>query len=384
MTRQLHSNSFEEVVELLLENGFDSFADALSILLNEAMKIERSKVLKASPYERNENRTGYANGFKPKRVRTRVGEIQLEVPQVRGGIDYYPSCLEKGTRSERALTTAIAEMYFNGVSTRKVRKIFEELCGSEISSQEVSRATEKLDSEFENWRKRSLEQTSYIILDARYEKVRIDGIVRDAAILFAIGVRESDRRRSVLGVSVSLSEAEVHWRKFLEELNLRGLKGIKMITSDDHAGLRAALKTVWTSVPWQRCQFHLQQNAGHYLPKKEMHKEVAQEIRAVFNSPNQKEAEEKIRQLVKNHEKNAPKFSRWAEENLLEGLTVFSQPEQARRKLRTSNSAERLSQELKRRTRVVRVFPSVESLLRLATAVLIDKSDEWETGRVYL
>jgi putative transposase len=236
--------------------------------------------LQARPYERTEGRRGYANGYKPKRVKTRVGEINFEVPQVREG-GFYPGALEKGLRSERALMLALAEMYVQGVSTRKVAAITEQLCGSAVSSTQVSRAATLLDNVLEAWRRRSIGEVKVLYLDARYEKVRVDGQIRDAAILIASGVVKSGKRL-ILGVSVSLSEAEVHWRAFLEDLVTRGMQGVQLVVSDDHAGLRAARRAVMGGVPWQRCQFYLQQNALQYVPRKSMRKEVAEDIRIIF------------------------------------------------------------------------------------------------------
>jgi len=251
MTHREHCNVCNEVVELLTDHGFDGMAQAIEILINEAMKLERADVLQAAPYERTDERRGYANGFKPKTVKSRLGRLELKVPQARG-VEFYPSTLERGERSERALKLALAEMYVQGVSTRKVQKITQELCGLDVSSADVSRATALLDEELEAWRNRPLGRVPYLILDARYEKVRHGGSVRDCAVLIAIGVLP-EGKRSILGVSVSLSEAEVHWREFLGSLIQRGLHGVELITSDAHEGLRAARKACFSGVPWQRC-----------------------------------------------------------------------------------------------------------------------------------
>jgi transposase-like protein len=316
-----------------------------------------------------------------------VGEIALQVPQVRGlpadVVGFYPQSLEKGLRSERALKLAIAEMYVTGVSTRKVAQITQELCGFEVSSSQVSRATQLLDVELDAWRSRPLGEIPYLILDARYEKVRHGGVVIDMALLLAIGV-QADGTRTVLGVSVSLSEAEVHWRAFLSSLLARGMKGVRYIVSDDHTGLRAARQATLPSVPWQRCQGHLQQNAQAYVPKVAMRAEVAQAIREVFNAPSRPEAERLLQLLVERYQPIAPAFAQWAEENLPEGLTVFTLPGAHRTRLRTTNGLERLNREIKRRTRVVTVFPNEAALLRLASALLVEISEEWETGKVYL
>lgn len=240
MTCHVQSNAVEDVLEMLADQGFEGMADAIGILLNESMRLERQDYLGAGPYERTDERRGYANGFKPKVVRTRVGEIPLQVPQTRDG-GFYPNSLEKGLRSERALKLALAEMYVQGVSTRKVAKITEQLCGIEVSSMQVSRAAQLLDESLSAWRDRPLGAFPYVFLDARYEKVREGGSVIDVAVLVAIGVDESGHRQ-VLGTSVALSEQEVHWRTFLRTLQGRGLHGVKLFISD--AGLRASRQPV--------------------------------------------------------------------------------------------------------------------------------------------
>ena len=238
MTHQPHPNVTHQVVQLLSEQGFEGMAEAMVRLLNECMKIERQQALGVGPYQRGEARRGQANGFKPKTMKTRIGPLQLAVPQVRGA-EFYPRVLERGTRSEKALRLALAEMYVQGVSTSKVTKITEELCGCEVSSSDVSRATALLDEELTKWRNRPLSAVKYLILDARYEKVRQAGCVRSCAVLTAIGV-DAEGRRSILGVSVSLSEGEVHWREFFKSLLQRGLHGLELIVSDAHAGLKEA------------------------------------------------------------------------------------------------------------------------------------------------
>ena len=382
MTHRMQTTALDEIRELLAEHGFDGMARALTVLLNEVMKLERAAALGAGPYQRSEDRKGHANGFKPRTVRTRVGALTLAVPQTRG-VEFYPSALEKGLRSERALKLAVAEMYVQGVSTRKVAAITEQLCGLEVTTAQVSRAAESLDAELEKWRGRPLGEVPYLILDARYEKVRHGGQVRSCAVLVAIGI-DPEGRRSVLGVSVSLSEAEVHWRDFLASLQSRGLHGVKLVVSDAHAGLRPALDARLTGVPWQRCQFHLMSNALAYVPRAEMQAEVVADLRAVFDAPDRPEAERRLGSAVMKYRTSAPKLADWLEMNVPEGLAVFAVPRAHRRRLRTSNMLERLNEELKRRTRVAGLFPNDASLLRLVSAVLMEVSDEWETNRKYL
>lgn len=388
MTRHEDSTPIDRVLTMLSEEGFDGMAQAIALVMNEVMKIERSAFLGAELHERSEDRRGHANGYKPKRVKTRVGELELRVPQVRNVTDgeaFYPRSLERGQRSERALRLAVAEMYVQGVSTRRVKQITQELCGLDVSSTDVSRAAALLDEELEQWRTRPLGRFVYLIVDARYEKVRHGGSVRDCALLTAIGIGE-DGRRAVLGTSVSLSEAEVHWREFFTSLQDRGLHGVELIVSDAHKGLKAARKARFAGVAWQRCQFHLQQNAQAYVPRKALKKQVAEQLRGIFNAADRPEADRKLAAFVANWRKQAPDLAQWAEDNIGEGLTVFDLDltEAQRKRLRTSNSLENLNQQIKRRTSVARLFPNETSLLRLASAVLMEISEEWETGRRYL
>jgi transposase-like protein len=369
-------------LELLSEQGTDGLLEAVRILLDAAMLFERERFLGAAPYERTPDRRDYANGFKPKRLRTRLGELDLRIPQVRNG-DFYPQALERGTRSERAVKLALAEMYVQGVSTRKVKAITEKLCGFEVSSSQVSRATTALDEHFTQWRERPLGEMAYLQVDARYEKVREGGLVIDEAVLQAIGI-DGEGGRHVLGVSVSRSEAEVHWREFLQALVQRGLAGVQLITSDSHAGLEAARKAIFPGVAWQRCQFHLQQNASQYVTRIQQRKEVAADLRAVFNAPSRAEAERLLQTTVKKYVETAPRLSQWLDENVYQGLTVFSFPVEHQRRLRTTNLSERVNRELKRRTRVVSIFPNAASLERLATAVLMEIDEDWQSGSRYL
>jgi transposase-like protein len=382
MTHQAHPSVTREVVQVLAEHGFDGMAQAMELLINECMKIERQQALGVGPYQRGAARLGQANGFKPKRLKTRIGPLQLAVPQVRGA-KFYPRALERGSRSEKALCLALAEMYVQGVSTSKVTKITEELCGCEISSSDVSRATALLDEDLRRWRTRPLGQVKYLILDARYEKVRHGGSVVDCSVLIAIGV-DAAGRRSVLGVSVSLSEAEVHWREFFKSLIERGLHAVELITSDAHAGLKEARKACFPGVPWQRCRFHLMRNALAHVPREEMKREVIDDLRSVLDSADERTAAEQLGRVVRKYEKSAPKLSAWMEENVPESFAVFRLPPSHRQRLRTTNMLERLNRELKRRTRVATLFPNEASLLRLVTAVLMELSEEWETGKRYV
>jgi transposase-like protein len=387
MTHHENDTTIAQVMETLIENGMENMGKAFGILYNAAMEIERAQFLGADRYERCQSRIGHANGFKNKGINSRVGKIPLKIPQVRDlpkdSEGFYPKAMEKGIRSERALKLALAEMYIHGVSTRKVTKITEALCGLEVTSMDVSRATKLLDKEVEAWRNRKLGLIRYLVLDARYEKVRHGGSVIDCAVLVAVGVDEKGRR-TVLGTSVNLSEAEVHWRAFISSLLDRGMRGVQMIVSDAHEGLKKALRAAMPSVPWQRCQCHLQRNAQAYVPKVSMRETVAVALRQIFTASDRAEADQKLKDFVQTYAKTAPRLAEWAEKNISEGLTVFQLPRKHQKRMRTSNSIERLNKEIKRRTRVATLFPNEQSLLRLVSAVLSEISEDWETGKVYL
>lgn len=382
MTNTEQTILFENLLEdLSMDNG-DVLTRVVSTVMNLAMKLEQEKALQAARYERNEDRVGQRNGYKPKTLRTRIGEVPIQIPQVRG-MEFYPESIEKGSRSEKALKLAIAEMYIQGVSTRRVTKIVELLCGFNVTQSQVSEAAKLLDEEIEKWRNRPLGAYRYLVVDATYEKVRMDRSVVSGAVLIAYGVDLQGIRR-VLGISTEISEAEVHWRKFLKSLVDRGLHGIEMITSDAHSGLKAALQAIFPTVKWQRCQFHLQQNAGHHVPKQNMREEVAADLKMVFNAPDRKEADRYLQNIVKKYQEKASDLSIWIEENVPESLTVFELPSKHRKRLRTSNMAERQMKEIKRRTKVATIFPNKESLNRLVSAILKEIDEDWETGKRYL
>jgi transposase-like protein len=384
MAYQTEDNSLTALLPLLTGTSDNPLAQALSVLLNAAMKLEREKHIGVAPYERRDERNGQANGYKERVLSTRLGKLSLSIPQVRGGDEpFRPQSLDAALLSEKALKVALAEMYVQGVSTRRVSAVLESLCGTSISSMTVSRAVAELDEVLAAWRDRPLGVFPFLQCDAIWVKVRQNGLVKDAAVLIASGVNEAGKR-SLLGISVSAGEHEIHWRSFFESLISRGLRGVRLITSDDHSGMGAARRAVFGGVAWQRCQFHLQQNAQAYVPKEEMKAEVASQIRSIFTAPNLSSAQELLKTVVKEYEKTAPKLSVWLESAIPEGLTVFSLPECLRRMLRTSNSLERVNKELRRRFRVVGSFVSEASCLRLGSALLMEISDEWEAGKIYM
>jgi transposase-like protein len=371
-----------KLFEELNSNYSGGIRSLLEGILNAAMKLERENFINAKPYERNSERIGYANGYKDKILNTRMGTLDLQVPQVRG-LSFYPQCIEKGSRSERALKLAVAEMYLKGVSTRKVDAITQELCGMNFTSTQVSRATKELDAEFEIFRNRMLGGFEYLFLDATYLKIRHNGMVIDQATLIAYGVNK-EGKREIIGASTSLSEAEVHWREFLESLVKRGINGIKLIISDDHFGLRKARQKVFPSVPWQRCQFHMSKNAQSYASKQSLKEPIAQAMRDIFNSSDLRGARQKIDEISKKFIKIAPEFVEWLNNNIEEGLICFNFPRKHWIKIRTTNGLERVNREIKRRTRVAVLFPNAESALRLVTGVLIEIHEDWITDKIYL
>jgi transposase-like protein len=386
MTGHTEPTTTDDAINTLLQHGLaDGLPRIAEMILNAAMLLERAAHLGVGAYQRAEHRNGHANGFKPRALQTSVGKLALAVPQVRGCEQpFRTSLLETGSRIDRSLKAAIAEMYLQGVSTRRVETVMKELCGMEVSSTQVSRLSRELDGEFGKWRTRALPAIMFLILDATYIKVRLDGAVRDCAVLTAIGVCRDTGKRMVLGVSAAVSEAEQHWRAFLRSLKERGVGIPDLVTSDAHEGLKAALRATLNASPWQRCQFHLQQNAQAYVPQVSMRRQVAADIRSVFDSPDRPKAEARLAEIVEKYRNTASRLAEWMETSIPEGLNVFQLPELCRRRLRTSNAAESLNLQIKRRTRVAGLFPNEASVLRLVTAILMETSEEWETGRAYL
>lgn len=313
-------------------------------ILNAAMVAERQAYLHAEPYERNAQRNGYANGFKPKTIDSSIGRMQLDIPQVRDSdSSFYPSFLQQGSRFENTLKLAIIEMYLNGISTRKVTKVINELNGCQISSSQVSKLTQEIDDELDMWRNRTLPEISHLLLDATYMHVRKEGHVTKSAVLIAIDIIKESGKRMVLGVSCAASEAEIHWREFLSSLKARGIGRPQLIVSDAHSGLKESLTTVFTGVAWQRCQFHIQQNALARIKNKDARLTLGEEIRNVFNSKNIDIAKSSLESLVNKYEKSSPTLSRWLEKNIPEGFSVYIMPRSQQVQLRTTNMLENLN-----------------------------------------
>jgi putative transposase len=353
-------------------------------VLQELLEAEMTEHIGAAPYERTENRKGQRNGYKPRTLRTRVGTLNLAVPQDRGGA-FSTRLFARYQRNEKALVLALMQMYVEGVSTRKVKEITEELCGTSFSKSLVSQLASGLDSELEAWRSRRLEAEAYpyLFVDARYEKVRVDGRVVNQGVLVVSAVRD-DGMREIFGVEVADTESEATYHELFRSLKRRGLKGVQLVVSDDHEGLKSAVCRHFQGAAHQRCQVHYQRNLLGMVSHIKR-KELGADLRAIFAAPAREEAL-RIASSVANkwRGKGIEKVAEHLEEHIEECLSCLAFPESHRRRIRTTNSLERLNQEIKRRTRVVRIFPNRESCLRLVTALAVEVSEEWVTGRRYL
>lgn len=369
----------------LLETDQDLCAEILRLGLQKLMELERDEHIGADRYERSEERRTSRNGFKPRQLYTRVGKLNLRVPQTRDG-EFYPTILERYQRSEKALVAALGEAYVQGVSTRKMAKVTEKLMGREFSSTSISNFTAALDTELQLWRERDLSDKNfaYVLFDARYEKCRRDGIIVDMAVLVAIGVSEEGHRH-VLAIETGWGESEEVWSSFIAGLKDRGLSGVQMFTSDSHSGIRAALRNHYSGIPWQRCQYHFLQNTLDKVPKKREDR-VHEALRGIWRKENTyQQAMGRLEELIEEFSGPLPDVADWLSEQAYQTLTVFQvAPESHRVRLRTTNSVERLNEELKRRSKVVRIFPNPESCLRLFGAMLKEQHEDWISGRRYL
>ena len=369
----------------LLETGRENLLEEiLQLGLQQLMELERDHHIDADRYERTDQRQTTRNGYKPRQLYTRVGTLHLRVPQTRDG-EFYPSILARYQRSEKALVAALSEAYVQGVSTRKMAKITEELLGKEFSASTISRFSAELDAELDAWRSRPLgEDFPYVLLDARWEKCRRDGAIVDMAVLVAIGVG-SGGYRHVLAVQTGWGESEAVWTEFLGGLKERGLSGVELFTSDAHPGIRAALRAHYSGIPWQRCQYHFLGNALDKAPKKR-EDQIQEALKQIWRKENTVEqAEGRLNKLIDELSGPLPDLADWLSEEAPQTLTVFNvAPETHRKRLRTTNAVERLHQELKRRSKVVRIFPNPKSCLRLFGAMLKEQHEDWITGRRYL
>jgi putative transposase len=366
------------------EADSDWLRDLVEWLYQEMLEMEFTEQLGADRYERTADRQGYRNGYRERQLHTRVGTLTLRVPRDREG--RFSTCLfERCQRSERALILALQEAYVTGVSTRKVSRITEKLCGTEFSKDQVSRMAQGLDDELDRWRQRQFDKRyPYLVIDARYEHVRDDGHVMSEGVLTVEGVNENGHRE-VIGVSMSPGEDASSWGEIFRRLIERELdpSEVVCVTSDDHLGLREGLQRYFPHATWQRCQMHYQRNAASKVPRRDRG-EVHDQLRDVFAAPDYEEAQRRAEQMIEQWSHRVPAFAEWLEETIEQTLAVFQLPKRHRVRLRTTNNLEKLHQEVARRTRVVRIFPNRRSCLRLVTALAMEQSEEWLTGSRYL
>jgi transposase-like protein len=368
--------------EVLLDDP-EFLREIVERVFQQLLEAEMTEHVSAAPYERTEKRAGQRNGYKKRTLRTRVGTLNLLVPQDREGT-FSTRLFSRYQRNEKALVLALMEMYVEGVSTRKVKEVTEELCGTSFSKSLVSSLAGSLDSELQAWRSRRLEAEAYpyLFVDARYEKVRVDGRVVSQGVLVVSGVRD-DGYREIVAVEVSDTESEATYQDLFRSLKARGLKGVELVVSDDHGGLKAAIARHFQGAAYQRCQVHYTRNllgmVGHARRK-----ELAEGLRGVFAAPSAEVALRLASELAARWRGSHPRVAEHLEEHIEECLSCLAFPESHRRRIRTTNGLERLNQEIKRRTRVVRIFPNRGACLRLVSALAVEQSEEWLTGRRYL
>jgi putative transposase len=381
MTKSEVKSASACVKDILLSNP-QGFQEVIRAVMQEVLEAEMDEALGAGKSERTPERLGYRSGYYGRTLVTRVGKLELRVPQDRAG-RFSTELFERYQRSERALVATLAEMYVQGVSTRKVKAVTEELCGHAFSASSVSAINKRLDESLKAFAERPLnEPFPYVIMDARYEKVREAGIVMSQAVLIAVGI-SWDGRRQILGVEMANRESRTVWKDFLTGLRARGLKGVEFAVSDDHAGLVAAISEVLPEAAWQRCYVHFLRNALAYLPRKH-NDDCLQELRWIYDRRDLAEARADLSAWLAKWASRYPRLTDWAEENIDSTLTFFRLPRQHHKHLKSSNMLERLNEEIRRRTQVVRIFPNTESCLRLVRALAVETNENWMEANRYI
>ncbi len=363
--------------------GDDAFIrTVVRAALQEVLEAEMTEAVGAGKGERTASRLGYRSGYYGRTLITRVGKLELRVPQDRDG-RFSTELFERYQRSERALVAALAEMYVQGVSTRKVKAITEELCGHSFSASSISAINKKLDESLAQFAHRRLSEAfPYLILDARYEKVRDTGVIAGQAVLIAIGI-DWDGRRQVLGVELANRESRSSWRDFLLGLRERGLAGVEFVVADDHAGLKAAIREVLPEAAYQRCYVHFLRNALDYVPRK-VDDDCLQELRWLYDRRDLAEARADLAGWISKWQAKYARLVAWVEDNIDETLSFYRLPRQHHKHLKSTNMLERLNEEIKRRTHVVRIFPNAESCLRLIRALCVETHENWLEAHRYL
>lgn len=380
---QINITLEEEILkDLFMGNREKSVTILLEQVINAVLSKQASEQLNAQPYERSEDRLTYRNGYRERELTTRVGTLTLRIPKFRNG-SFSTELFSSYQRSEQALILSMMEMVVQGVSTRKVSEITETLCGTSFSKTTVSALCKDLDPIVDSFRNRPLNgHYPFVFVDAIYMRVREAHRVRPKGLLVATGVN-SEGNREVLGFTVADGESEISWSEFFDTLKARGLKNVDHITSDNHGGLRKAIKKHFVTAVWQRCQTHFSKNMLDKTPKK-LQPEMKQALNDMYNAPDIEKAKARKMQIIEQFEKSAPKAVSLLDESFDEVTAVFNHPEKYRKRLRTSNSIERLNEELRRRERVIRIFPNEDSLIRLMGAILIEQHEKWVSGKKYL
>jgi putative transposase len=373
-----------EIIDVkgLLERDEDFLRSAVEGLVHAALEAEMTEAVGAAKSERTERRLGYRSGYYERSLVTRVGTLELRVPQDRAG-RFSTDLFERYQRSEKALVAALAEMYVQGVSTRKVKAVTEELCGHEFSASSISAINKKLDASLKAFSERRLEEAfPYVILDARYERIREAGVIASQAVLIAVAV-DWEGRRQVLAVELANRESRSSWKDFLLALKRRGLSGVEYVVSDDHPGLKAAIREVLPEAAWQRCYVHFLRNALDYVPRK-VDDDCLQELRWMYDRRDLAEVRRDLAQWLAKWQGKYAKLCTWVEDNIEETLTYYRLPLAHHKHMKSTNMLERLNQEIKRRTHVVRIFPGRESCLRLVRALAVETHENWLEAIRYL
>jgi len=379
----LHKDKAEarQCKEVLTEQP-DFLRPLVHQIVQEVLEAEMEEAVGAQKGERTPERVGYRSGHYSRTLITRVGKLELRVPQDRQG-RFRTEVFERYQRSEKALVAALAEMYVQGVSTRKVKAITEELCGHEFSASTISRINESLDAELAKFAARDLEEDyPYLVLDARYEKVREDGLIRSRAVLVAIGIN-GDGRRCVLAVELANRESQTSWKEFLLGLKQRGLRGVEFVVSDDHAGLKKAIAEILPAAMWQRCYVHFLRNALDYLPRRG-DDDCMMELRWLYDRHDVQESRRDLAAWLAKWSAKYPKLCDWVEANIEETLSFYRLPREHHKHMKSTNMLERLNEEIKRRTHVVRIFPNEASCLRLIRALAVEIHENWIEATRYL
>jgi putative transposase len=381
MTRSEAKPAIAAVKDLFAQHP-DGLREVVRAVLQEMLEAEMTEAVGAAKSERTDSRLGYRSGSYPRTLVTRVGKLELRVPQDRDG-RFSTELFERYQRSERALVATLAEMYVQGVSTRKVKAITEELCGHAFSASSISAINTRLDESLAAFAGRALaEPFAYLILDARYEKVREAGVVMSQAVLIAVGI-DWDGRRQILAVEMANRESRSAWKDFLLGLKSRGLHGVEFVVADDHAGLRAALREVLTEAAYQRCYVHFLRNALDHLPRKHTD-DCLQELRWLYDRRDLAEAKADLAQWIGKWQTKYARLVGWVEETIEETFTFYRLPRQHHKHMKSTNMLERLNEEIKRRTYVVRIFPNTESCLRLVRAIAVETHENWMEANRYL